>query len=153
VVDAGQKVDEWRIPKCPEGQQSELHEEPEIRRSAGTRNSQIVDYVQKASKHEKEPELPRHRKFDSSGRYPGSPTSGRRRARRVEDRCEIGTDICYEGSKTESREPEVAVASAVKAMSRRDQEPKSLKLSLRGSVETQAQHRLDRLGEPWDRLV
>jgi hypothetical protein len=30
--------------------------------------------------------------------------------------------------------------------------PMSLKLSLRGSVETQAQHRLDRLGEPLDRL-
>jgi hypothetical protein len=31
--------------------------------------------------------------------------------------------------------------------------PKSLKLSLRGSVERQAQRRQDRLGEPWSRSV
>jgi hypothetical protein len=31
--------------------------------------------------------------------------------------------------------------------------PKSLKLSLRGSVERQAQHRQDRLGEPWSGSV
>jgi hypothetical protein len=33
VVDADRKVDEWRIPKCPEkpeSQQSELEKEPEI---------------------------------------------------------------------------------------------------------------------------
>jgi hypothetical protein len=36
------KVDEWRIPKCPEKpehQQSELQKEPEIRKNIGTKNS------------------------------------------------------------------------------------------------------------------
>jgi hypothetical protein len=69
-----------------------------------------------------------------------------------------GTDIRCEGSKTKSQEPEVAAANAVKAWSQKDQEPEkpkcpmSLKLSLRGSVERQAQRRQDRLGEPLDRL-
>jgi hypothetical protein len=82
-------VDEWRIPKCPEKperQQSEL-QEPEIWKNIETRNSQRVDYVRKTPKHWKEPELPKHRKLESSGRYPGTSTSIRRR---VEDRCEIG---------------------------------------------------------------
>jgi hypothetical protein len=42
VVDADNKVDEWRIPKCPEKperQQSELQKEPEIRKNTGTRQS------------------------------------------------------------------------------------------------------------------
>jgi hypothetical protein len=42
VVDADRKVDEWRIPKCPEKlerQHSEFQKEPEIRKNTGTRHS------------------------------------------------------------------------------------------------------------------
>jgi hypothetical protein len=40
------KIDEWRILKCPEKperQQSELQKESEIRKNTGTKNSQRVD--------------------------------------------------------------------------------------------------------------
>jgi hypothetical protein len=128
--------------------------EPQFRKNTGTKNSQRVDYVRKTPKHRKELELPKHWKFDSSGRYPGTSTSGRRR---VESRYEIGDQYScpLRWSKTQSREPEEAAASAVKAWTRAKEPkcPKSLKLSLRGSVETQAQHRQDRLGEPWSRSV
>jgi hypothetical protein len=137
-------------PEKPERQTVGTLKEPELQKNTGTKNSQSVDYVQKTTKHRKEPELPKHRKFDSSGRYPRTSTSGRRS---VESRCEIGDRYScpLRWSKTQSREPQEAAASVVKAWTRAEEPkyPKSLKLSLRGSVETQAQHRQDRLGEPW----
>jgi hypothetical protein len=94
----------------------ELWKEPEFRKNTGTRNSQRVDYVRQTQKHREELELPKHRKFDSSGRYLGTSTSGRRR---VEDRCEIGDRYrcALRWSKTQSREPEEATADAVKVRS------------------------------------
>jgi hypothetical protein len=149
------------MPGRAGSQRSELQKEPETRTSTGTRNSQRVDYVRKAPKYQKEPELSRHRKFDSSGRYPGSSTSGRRRIQRVEDRCEIGDRNRHPLRGVQDVEPGAGsscgeCSQGVEPEGPRGEEPKcpiSLKLSLRGSGETQAQHRLDRLGEPWDRSV
>jgi hypothetical protein len=52
------------------------------------------------------------------------PEDGESGESKTDARSETGTDIRYEGSKTQSREPEVAAANAVKAWSRKDQEPK-----------------------------
>jgi hypothetical protein len=49
------------------------------------------------------------------------PEAGEPGESKTDARSETGTDIRCEGSKTQSREPEVAAANAVKARSRKDQ--------------------------------
>jgi hypothetical protein len=140
--------------------------EPEFRKNTGTKNGQRVDYVRKTPKHRKEPELPKHRKFDSKQRIPGNLDIRKKESRKsMRDRrpVQLSAKMVQDakpgagrscGRCSQGEEPRGTRAEEPRGT--RAEEPKipmSLKLSLRGSVETQAQHRQVWLGELWSGSV
>jgi hypothetical protein len=128
-----------------------------IAENTGTKNSRRSDSSGKHRNTESRKFRPvrKHRKFDSSERHPGTSISGRRRVGGRWNGSPVKGPRHKAGSRKERRQMRVS-RGAWRDRSRRAEDPKipkSLKLSLRGSVEKQAQHRQDRLGEPWSESV
>jgi hypothetical protein len=132
------------------------------RKSQNTEKSEFRP-VRKTPKSRNFRPVRKHRKFDSSGRYPETLTSAPPRKRTEPDaqtrpstmtkeswrpmQNQIPNRMSGERIQDAKPEPEGATANAVKACKQEAPEPKSpksLKLSLTGSVERQAQHRPDR---------
>jgi hypothetical protein len=136
----------------------ELRKDPEFRKNTGTKNSRRTDSsgkhrnIRKSRKTSETPEVRLKRKI--SGNLDIRKKESRRlirsrrlkqiSAKRVQD-ANPGAGRSYGGC-SQGEEPRGTTAEEPKC-------PRSLKLSLRGSVERQAQRRQDRLGEPWSRSV